>query len=111
MIDSTEAESRIRRYFDCFKNPDREGLETLLAKSLSYNSPYGSWNDRDQMLDTIWPGVTGATWATDLQLFGEYPTLVVLYRQSGKASNLMAERFHFTDGLISEIEVFIGRET
>ncbi|MBP6014510.1 MAG: hypothetical protein KBA31_19940 [Alphaproteobacteria bacterium] len=98
----------IRDYFRCFAERDRAGLERLLAPSFRHVSPFGIHDDRDRMLDEIWPHV-GRTWAADVQIFGSAPDFMVRYRHAGERSGSMAEWIRFDGEKIAEVEVFVGR--
>jgi hypothetical protein len=98
----------IRDYFRCFAERDRAGLERLLMPKFRHVSPYGIYDDRDWMLDEIWPHV-GRTWAVDIEVYGAAPCFMVRYRHAGERSGSMAERIRFEGARIAEIEVFAGR--
>lgn len=98
----------IRDYFRAFKNKDRAMLERVLAQDLVHSSPFGVFNDRDAMLDQIWPSV-GAVWAVDLEIFGEAPKFMVRYKHSDGSPAQFAEYFHFKGDQIAGIEVYLGR--
>jgi len=57
--------SAIRAYYAAYKDRDRPTLERLLDKNLQFRSPFGDYDDRDGMLDRIWPSV-GRVWAVDV---------------------------------------------
>jgi hypothetical protein len=103
----------IERYYRAYRNRDREELRSLLASDCHFVSPFGSYDDRDAMLDDIWPRV-GQTWATNLRIFGTGREFVVLYEHES-ASGLanpgvtVAEHIRFRDDRIAGIEVFLGR--
>jgi hypothetical protein len=104
-------EETIRRYYLAFKEADRKTLREITTADLAHVSEFGIYNDRDAMLDEIWPGV-GKSWAEDLQIFGSYPEFMVRYSVVGGElpPRNMAEHIHFEGGCIAAIEVFIGRE-
>ena len=93
-------------YFRAFRERDRAALERLLAPDFVHASPFGRWDERDRMLDAIWPSV-GAHWAEDIEIFGEGPALMVRYRHSTGA--LRAAHFRFDGERIAEVEVYVGR--
>lgn len=101
-------EAAIQSYFRCFQERDRAGLERLLTPSLRHVSPFGIYDDRDSMLDEIWPAV-GRNWAVDIRVFANEPEFMVRYRHSGERGGTMAEYFRFEGDRIAEIEVFVGR--
>jgi hypothetical protein len=98
----------IRNYFRCFAERDRAGLERLLVENFRHVSPFGVYDDRDRMLDEIWPHV-GRTRAVDIEVFGTAPCFMVRYRHAGERSGSMAEWIRFEGPRIAEIEVFAGR--
>lgn len=85
-------------------------LEVTTA-DLAHVNEFGTYKDRDAMLDEIWPGV-GKSWTEDLQIFGRHPDFMVRYRVVGgeRPPRNMAEHIHFEGDGIAAIEVFIGRE-
>ena len=99
----------IRAYYDCFKERDREGLERLLAPGCRHVSPFAVHEDRDRMLDEIWPAV-GQSWAVDLEVFGSGPEYVTCYRHAADGATRMAEYIRFEGSQIAEIKVFISSE-
>lgn len=98
----------IREYYRCFKDRDRERLRELLAPDFRHISPFGTFDDRDRMLEEIWPHV-GKTWATDIEVYGEGPEYLVRYRHEGESQARMAEYVRFDGDKIAEIEVYLGR--
>jgi len=96
----------IQAYFRAFRERDRAALERLLAPGFVHSSPFGRWDDRDRMLDSIWPSV-GQHWAEAIEIYGDGPALMVRYRHSTGA--LMAEHFRFEGERIAEVEVYVGR--
>jgi ketosteroid isomerase-like protein len=103
----------IKRYYQAYRDRDREALESLLVPDFRFESSFGEYRDRDSMLEDIWPGV-GQAWATDLQVFGDAPEFVVLYRHETKPGierprMRMAEYLRFRGERIAAIEVFAGR--
>ena len=96
----------IRAYFRAFRERDRNALERLLAPDFVHSSPFGHWDDRDGMLDAIWPSV-GQHWAEDIEIYGEGPSYMVRYRHSTGA--LMAEHFRFDGDRVAQVEVYRGR--
>jgi hypothetical protein len=98
----------IRDYYRCYAERDREGLERLLAPDFHHISPFGLYDNRDRMLDEIWPHV-GPTWAVDIRIFGAAPEFMVRYRHAGERTGALAEYIRFDGDKIAEIEVFIGR--
>ena len=101
-------ETAIRAYYRCFAARDRAGLERLLLATFRHISAFGVYEDRDRMLDEIWPNV-GRTWAIDIQVFGTTSEFMVRYRHAGERSGSMAEYFRFDGDKIAEVEVFTGR--
>ena len=100
----------IAAYFDCFRTQDLERLRQLLTPDFRHVSPFGEWTDRERMLATIWPSVTGDVYATDLQIYGDGPEYLVRYRHAGKSSARIVEYFRFEGDQIAEIEVYPGRD-
>ena len=96
----------IRAYYDCFKHRDRAGLERLLVPGFRHVSPFAVYDDRDRMLDEIWPAV-GRSWAVDLEIFGADPEYIVCYRHAGDGARKMAEYIRFEGDKIAEIKVFV----
>lgn len=100
--------ARIRDHYRCFAERDRAGLERLLVANFRHVSPFGVYDDRDRMLDEIWPHV-GRTWAVDVEVFGASPAFMARYRHAGERGGSMAEWIRFEGDKIAEIEVFVGR--
>jgi hypothetical protein len=103
----------IERYYQAYRDRDRESLRSLLVPKFHFVSSFGEYDDRDGMLDDIWPAV-GRTWATNLRVFGQGPEFVVLYEHENAPgvecpSMSMAEYIRFEGERIAEIEVFFGR--
>lgn len=96
----------IEAYFRAFRERDRSALEELLTPDFRHSSPYGRYDDRDRMLDEIWPSV-GEHWAEDVEIYGDGPEHMVRYRHS--TGSLMAEHFRFEGDRIAEVEVYFGR--
>ncbi len=101
-------EDTIRAYFNAFKTRDRETLEKILTPNFIHSSPFGHFNDRDKMLDAIWPSV-GDRWAVDLEIFGEHPAFMVRYRHNVAPQPLLAEFIRFEGDKIAGIEVYLGK--
>ena len=99
-------EDAIHDYFRAFRERDRPALERLLMEDFRHVSPWGIHEDRDRMLDSIWPSV-GQHWAEDIRIYGTGPDYCVRYRHSAGAR--MVEYFRFEGERIAEIEVFAGR--
>jgi ketosteroid isomerase-like protein len=103
-------EAAIRAYYGCFAERDRAGLERLLTPDFRHISPFGVHEDRDRMLDEIWPHV-GKSWAVDIEIFGAAPAFMVRYRHAGEHSgSTLAEYIRFDGDRIAEIEVYVGRD-
>jgi hypothetical protein len=103
----------IERYYQAYRDRDRESLRSLLTPDFHFASSFGEYNDRDAMLDEIWPGV-GQSWATNLRVFGNGPDFVVLYEHENapgvqRPAMTMAEYVRFEGDRIAAIEVFVGR--
>lgn len=103
----------IERYYRAYRDRDQESLRSLLMPDFHFASSFGEYNERDAMLDEIWPG-TGQTWATNLRIFGQGPEFVVLYEHENapgveRPALCMAEYVRFEGDRIAEIEVFFGR--
>ena len=102
-------EAAIRSYYRCFRERDRAGLEWLLTADFRHVSPFGIHEDRDRMLDEIWPHV-GRTWAVDLEIFGNGPDYMVRYRHAGEhEGGTLAEHIRFDGDRIAKIHVYVGR--
>ena len=101
-----DRKAAIQDYFRAFRERDRAALERLLLPDFRHSSPFGVHEDRDRMLDMIWPEV-GRHWAEDVDIYGEGPDYMVRYRHSSGA--LMAEHFHFDGERIASVEVFVGK--
>ncbi len=101
----------IKRYYQCYRDRDRETLCGLLAPDLHHVSSFAEYHDRDEMLEAIWPTV-GRSWAVNLQIFGEDSDFMVRYQVAAqqRQSMSMAEYLRFDGDRISEIEVYAGRE-
>ena len=100
-------ENLILDYYRCFKNRDRKRLEELLVDDFIHLSPYGRFQGRDSMLDTIWPEV-GKTHAEGFEIFGKSPEFMVRYRHCSDGSPRLAEWIRFDGDRIKEIEVYLG---
>ncbi|MFP3943243.1 MAG: nuclear transport factor 2 family protein [Alphaproteobacteria bacterium] len=103
-----DATDLIRDYYRCFKDRDRERLRELLTPDFRHVSPFGAYDDRDRMLEEIWPHV-GKIWAADIEIFGQGPEYMVRYRHAGESSARLAEYIRFEGDRIAEIEVYPGR--
>ena len=97
----------ILAYFNCYKERDKEGLRALLTPDFVHSSPFGRFEDRDLMIETIWPAV-GPIWAENIEIFGGHPEFMVRYSHAGEASGRLAEWFRFEGEQIAEIEVYLG---
>lgn len=104
-------EDIIRRYYQAFKEADRETLREITTGDLEHVSEFRVYSDRDTMLDDIWPAV-GKSRAEDVRIFGSHPDFMVRYRVVGgdRPPRNMAEHIHFDGDRIAAIEVFVGRE-
>lgn len=100
-------EKTIRDYYRCFKDRDRGTLETILTPDFVHSSPFGRFDDRDKMLDAIWPSV-GDRHAVDLEIFGEGDAYMVRYRHNIAPQPKLAEFIRFKGDKIAEIEVYLG---
>lgn len=98
----------IAEYYRCFAEMDREPLNRILTEDFQHRSPFGDYEGRDAMLDTIWPTV-GNSKAVDIKIFGEGDTYMVKYRVTGAYEKSMAEYIEFREGRMSYVEVFIGK--
>lgn len=101
------AKDTIRDYYRCFKDRDRETLEKILTPDFLHISPFGRHDDRDRMLDAIWPSV-GKTHAVDIEIFGDGPEFMVRYTHSSEERPRLAEYVRFKGDEIAEIEVYLG---
>lgn len=103
----------IERYYACYRERDREGLQALLAPDMKHLSSFAEYDDRDVMLEAIWPMV-GRSWATDLEIFGDGDgdDFMVRYRieSEERPPMTMAEYIRFEGDRIVEIQVYMGRE-
>jgi ketosteroid isomerase-like protein len=101
----------IKRYYDCFRERDKEGLRRLLTSDFHHVSSFGEHTDRDEMIEAIWPRV-GTSWAEDIQIVGEHPDFMVHFTtvSQDRRAMRMAEWIHFREERIAAIEVFTGRE-
>lgn len=103
----------IERYYRAYRDRDRKALQALLTRDFRFISSFGEFDDRDTMLDRIWPHV-GRSWATNPKVIGDGPELVAFYEHETapgveQPRARMAERIRFEGERIAEIEVFIGR--
>lgn len=96
----------VHAYFQAFRDRDRAALERLLTRGFLHQSPFGRYDDRDRMLDEIWPAI-GRHWAEDIEIYGDGAELMVRYRHS--TGSLMAEHFRFDGDRIAAVEVYVGR--
>lgn len=104
-----DAPAIIREYYRCFRDRDLETLRGLLTPDFRHVSPFGSFDDRDRMLEEIRPHV-GKSWAVDIEIFGQGPEYMVRYRHAGESTAQLAEYIRFEGDRIAEIEVFLGRD-
>ena len=105
---SVDQRSAIRAYYAAFKDRDRQTLERLLMPNLRFRSPFGEYDDRDRMLDDIWPSV-GRVWAVDIEIYGDGPAYMVRYRHNVEGSATLVEHVRFEGSQIAEIEVYLDR--
>jgi hypothetical protein len=101
-------EDTIHEYYRCFRDRDRATLTRILLPGFRHVSPFGSYDDRDRMLEEIWPHV-GAVHAVDIEIYGGGPGYMVRYRHSGGSPARFAEFVRFDGDHIAEIEVYVGR--
>jgi hypothetical protein len=99
-------EDAIRDYFRAFRDADRAALERLLLPDFRHISPWGVYEERDPMLDEIWPSV-GQHWAEDITIYGGGPDYLVRYRHSTGMN--FVEHLRFEGDRIAQVEVFAGR--
>lgn len=101
----------IERYYQCFREQDQDGLRSILTTHFHHVSSFAEYIDRDKMLEAIWPMV-GQSWATNLQIFGEGSEFMVRYQIESRVRSpmSMAEYVRFEGNLITEIEVYVGRQ-
>lgn len=104
----------IEGYYRAFRERDQDGLRSILTPGFHHLSSFGEWQDREAMLEAIWPGV-GQSWAVNLQIFGEAPDFMVRYQHESLPGDSrpplsMAEFIRFDGDRIAEIEVYTGRE-
>ena len=101
----------IKRYYQCFRERDLDGLRAILTPDFHHVSSFGEHFDRDEMLTAIWPSV-GQSWARNLSIFGGDLEYMVRYtvESSHRPEIAMAEYIRFAGKQISEIEVYVGRE-
>ena len=102
----------IEAYYRAFRDRDRRTLEAILVPDFRHTSSFGNWNDRDAMLDAIWPEV-GRLWAVNLQVFGEGPEYLVRYELDGapgssRPGGHLVEYIRFAGDRMAEIEVYLG---
>ena len=111
-MDDSDRRERVKQYYDCYARGDRETLTTLLVKPLSFTSSYAEYDDRDSMLDAIWPHVAQNTNTTaNLEIFGMGDRLMVKYDLVGSGVASMCEFIRFSGQKIAAIEVFVGKST
>jgi hypothetical protein len=101
----------IERYYQCYRDRDREGLRSLLAPDMRHVSSFAEYRNRDEMLTDIWPMV-GESWATQLEIFGDGSEFMVRYQVQSRERppTNMAEYVRFDGDRIAEIEVYMGRD-
>ena len=101
----------IQKYYNCFREADKEGLRSLLTHDFKHKSSHAVYNDRDAMLEEIWSEV-GSHWAEDLRFFGSGPEYMVCYTVNNDEGPIcsMAEYIKFDGDKIAEIESFRGRD-
>jgi hypothetical protein len=84
-------------------------LYDLLKPDLVFISPFAVYNDRDKMIEDIWPAV-GQNKAVELEIFGDRDRFMVKYRLEGQRNMALSEYIQFTGDKISRIEVYPGFE-
>ena len=100
----------IRNYYNCYKNKDKESLRKLLKMDFKFKSSYAEYNDRDLMLDEIWPQVlANDNKVKDLEIFENGNKFMVKYTLELNENVSMSEYIEFEDDLISKIEVYMGK--
>lgn len=100
----------IRDYYRSLQHRDRERLNEILASNLTFSTPFGHDDDRDEWLDEIWPDV-GERYAVNLEVFGGPTEFMVRYQHApgGEQAPHLAEFVRLEGGRIVEIEVYFGR--
>ena len=99
----------IRLYYKCMGEKIKDPLYLILQPDMVFTSQYAVYNDRDKMIEDIWPNV-GRTKAEELDIFGTGDKYMVKYKIKGERNMAMAEYIEFRDDRISRIEVYIGFE-
>lgn len=104
----------IRRYYRAYENDDRTALEQLLHPDFTFTRP----NDDDDRIDRAtyfercWPPHQHIESFTLLDVCTDAEGGLVRYRAGEFAGPGFAnvEYFEFTDGRISHVDVYFGRE-
>lgn len=86
-----------------------EKQRDILVEDLEFRSSYANYNNRDAMLDEIWPSL-GKNKAENIRVLCESDICFARYSLSIKEKQIInTELFQFNDtGQISKIEVFRG---
>ena len=111
-MSASNREEQIRKYYDCYAKKDRASLGDLLVKSFAFQSSHSQFDDRDAMLDAIWPHVEkNQSAVSNLSFFhADKDHVIAKYTVMGPQGGAnMCECFHFEGDQISRVEVFMGR--
>lgn len=100
----------ITRLFETFKSQDQEVVESLLAPTFRFTSPYDDAIDRAAYLERCWPNATHLTALRLEHILCKGQTACVVYQASTPegVDFRNTEIFTFAQDQIVKIEVFFG---
>jgi ketosteroid isomerase-like protein len=98
----------IKEYYRCFSEKDKAPLYQILSPDFKHISPFAEYNDRDKMIEEIWPYV-GQAIPTNLEIFISERGYMVKFKNVGAFEKSMAEYIEFNGNRIAKIEVFAGK--
>jgi ketosteroid isomerase-like protein len=108
--DSTNARL-VRKYFEAYEQKDRAAAEDLIARDLTFISPFGDNLDRAQFFEKVWPASERIKSVTIEQIFENNEHVFVLYELHPPSgiSFRNTEFIALHNGQIRRIEVFFGK--
>jgi ketosteroid isomerase-like protein len=108
--DSTNARL-VRKYFEAYEQKDRNTAEELIARDLTFISPFDDSLDRAQFFEKVWPQSERIKSVTIEQIF-EYDEHVFVLYELHAPSGITFRNTEFIalhNGQIRRIEVFFGK--
>lgn len=99
-----------RRYYHAYEDDDRAAIEPLLHPEFTFSSPQDDRIDRSTYFDRCWPNHERITSFKLLDACADPSDALIRYQASELNGPGFAnvERFEFTDGLISHVDVYFG---